>query len=67
MDAYDTDVRPLLADLRRDMGLDPEPMAAYARSGHAAKIAADRVGGSKGTALKNQPSGGASIMPSACR
>jgi L-rhamnose isomerase/sugar isomerase len=45
MDAYNTDVRPLLRDLREDMGLDPDPMAAYARSGYAEKIRADRVGG----------------------
>jgi len=45
MDAYNTDVRPLLADLRTDMGLDPDPVAAYARSGYAEKIAAERVGG----------------------
>jgi L-rhamnose isomerase/sugar isomerase len=45
MDAYNTDVRPLLAELREEMGLNPDPMAAYAASGYAAKIAADRVGG----------------------
>jgi L-rhamnose isomerase / sugar isomerase len=45
MDAYNTDVRPLLADLRREMGLDPDPIAAYHRSGYAEKIIADRVGG----------------------
>jgi L-rhamnose isomerase / sugar isomerase len=45
MDAYNTDVRPLLAELREDMGLDPDPMAAYLRSGYADKIIADRVGG----------------------
>ncbi|MBN9620467.1 MAG: L-rhamnose isomerase, partial [Actinobacteria bacterium] len=45
MDAYDTDVRPLLADLRSEQGLDPDPMAAYARSGYAERIAAERVGG----------------------
>ena len=33
MDAYDTDVRPLLADLRVQQGLDPDPMAAYAAVG----------------------------------
>lgn len=44
-DAYDTDVRPLLADLRASRGLDPDPLAAYARSGHAERIAAERVGG----------------------
>jgi L-rhamnose isomerase/sugar isomerase len=45
MDAYNTDVRPLLAELRAEQGLDPDPMAAYARSGYAAKIVAERVGG----------------------
>ena len=45
MDAYNTDVRPLLAGLREDMGLDPDPVAAYHRSGYAEKIVADRVGG----------------------
>ena len=45
MDAYNTDVRPLLAQLREDMGLDPDPIAAYQRSGYAEKIVADRVGG----------------------
>jgi L-rhamnose isomerase/sugar isomerase len=47
MDAYNTDVRPLLAQLRIDMGLDPDPMAAYARSGYAERIAAQRVGGAQ--------------------
>ncbi|GLI01364.1 L-rhamnose isomerase [Phytohabitans aurantiacus] len=45
MDAYNTDVRPLLAEVRAEMGLDPNPMAAYARSGYADKIVAERVGG----------------------
>ncbi len=45
MDAYNTDVRPLLADLRAEQGLDPDPMAAYARSGYAEKIVAERIGG----------------------
>ena len=45
MDAYNTDVRPLLADVRTELGLDPDPMAAYARSGYAERIAAERVGG----------------------
>ena len=30
MDAYNTDVRPLLAELREEMDLDPDPLAAYA-------------------------------------
>jgi L-rhamnose isomerase/sugar isomerase len=45
MDAYNTDVRPLLAELREAAGLDPDPMAAYARSGYAESIVAERVGG----------------------
>ncbi|MEU0565702.1 L-rhamnose isomerase [Nonomuraea sp. NPDC005983] len=47
MDAYNTDVRPLLAELRQEMGLAPDPMAAYARSGYSEKIVADRVGGAQ--------------------
>jgi L-rhamnose isomerase / sugar isomerase len=47
MDAYDTDVRPLLADLRRDLGIDPDPVAAYSRSGYGERIAKDRVGGAQ--------------------
>ncbi|HEY7048516.1 MAG TPA: L-rhamnose isomerase [Jatrophihabitantaceae bacterium] len=45
MDAYNTDVRPLLADLRTEQGLDPNPMGAYARSGYAERIVTERVGG----------------------
>jgi L-rhamnose isomerase/sugar isomerase len=45
MDAYNADVRPLLASLREELGLDPDPVAAYHRSGWAAKISAERVGG----------------------
>ncbi len=45
MDAYNTDVRPLLAELRTDMGLDPDPVRAYRRSGYGDRISADRVGG----------------------
>jgi L-rhamnose isomerase/sugar isomerase len=45
MDAYNTDVRPLLREVREELGLDPDPVAAYARSGWAQKIVAERVGG----------------------
>jgi L-rhamnose isomerase len=45
MDAYNTDVRPMLARLREDMGLDPDPVDAYRRSGYAEEIAKARVGG----------------------
>jgi L-rhamnose isomerase/sugar isomerase len=47
MDAYNTDVRPLLAELRDEQGLDPDPMAAYARSGYPERIVADRIGGTQ--------------------
>jgi L-rhamnose isomerase/sugar isomerase len=46
MDAYDTDVRPLLAELREEMGLPPDPVAAYLASGYGEKISAERTGGS---------------------
>jgi L-rhamnose isomerase/sugar isomerase len=45
MDAYNTDVRPLLGELRAEQGLDPDPKAAFARSGYLEKIAKERVGG----------------------
>ena len=45
MDAYNTDVRPLLREVREEMGLDPEPFKAYRACGWAEKIVAERVGG----------------------
>jgi len=45
MDAYSTDVRPLLAAVREEAGLEPDPVAAYLRSGYAEKIVAERTGG----------------------
>ncbi|WP_413760095.1 L-rhamnose isomerase [Streptomyces sp. MMBL 11-3] len=45
MDAYNTDVRPVVAEVREELGLDADPIAAYHRSGWAQKIAAERVGG----------------------
>ncbi|MDQ0375735.1 L-rhamnose isomerase [Cellulomonas humilata] len=47
MDAFNTDVRPLLADLRESQGLDPDPIGAYKASGYAEKIVAERVGGNQ--------------------
>lgn len=47
MDAFNTDVRPMLATLRESMGLDPDPMSAYERSGYAVRIAEERVGGAQ--------------------
>ncbi|WP_395106805.1 L-rhamnose isomerase [Actinomadura sp. SCN-SB] len=45
MDAYNTDVRPLLAEVREDMGLDPDPIAAYKASGYYEKVVAERKDG----------------------
>ncbi|WP_326710080.1 L-rhamnose isomerase [Streptomyces sp. NBC_01474] len=45
MDAYNTDVRPLLRELREEQGLNPNPVAAYAASGWQERIVAERVGG----------------------
>lgn len=45
MDAFQTDVRPQLAAWRAQRGLPADPMAAYAASGYAERIAAERVGG----------------------
>lgn len=51
LEAYRTDVRPLLAAVREEMGLAPDPLAAYRASGYYAKICAERKtaeGGSYG-------------------
>ena len=45
MDAYNTDVRPLLAEVRQDMGLDPDPIGAYLRSGYQQRIESERLSG----------------------
>jgi L-rhamnose isomerase/sugar isomerase len=45
MDAYNTDVRPLLAELRADMGLDPDPVGAYRRSGYFERVREERRDG----------------------
>ena len=47
MDAYDTDVRGMLADRRETLGLPRDPLRAFASSGYAAKVAAERVGGTQ--------------------
>jgi L-rhamnose isomerase/sugar isomerase len=47
MNAYNTDVRDLLGELRSEQGLAPEPKSAYAKSGYAEKIAAERVSGAQ--------------------
>jgi L-rhamnose isomerase/sugar isomerase len=46
LDAYQTDVRPLTASVRRDLGGALDPIAAFRASGYAARVASERVGGS---------------------
>src|SRR5262249_20944929 len=41
-DAFRTDVRPLLAELRCDMGLPADPIAAHRSSGYQEKVARER-------------------------
>jgi L-rhamnose isomerase/sugar isomerase len=45
VDAFSSDVRPLLAELRQEMGLGPDPLSAYASSGYAERARAERAGG----------------------
>ncbi|GAB3473286.1 L-rhamnose isomerase [Nocardiopsis coralliicola] len=45
MDAFQTDVRPWLADWRARRGLPADPMGAYRASGYQEAIEAERVGG----------------------
>jgi L-rhamnose isomerase/sugar isomerase len=40
--AYRTDVRPLLEKVREEMGVPPDPLAAYRASGYEQKIRAER-------------------------
>jgi len=45
MDAFNTDVRPLLAELREEMGLHPDPIAAYRASGYYESVVEARKDG----------------------
>ena len=45
MDAFNTDVRPLLAELREAQGLPTDPYATFLASGYPEKVRAERVGG----------------------
>jgi L-rhamnose isomerase/sugar isomerase len=48
-DAYETDVRPLLAQVRIEMGLHPDPIEAYHASDYPAQVARER-GSAQGSA-----------------
>jgi L-rhamnose isomerase / sugar isomerase len=41
-DAFETDVRPLLARARVEMGLEPDPIIAFRNSGYAQRVAQER-------------------------
>ena len=47
--AYETDVRPLLAEVRTRQGRDPDPIAAFQASGYAGRVARERVAGALGS------------------
>ena len=42
VEAYETDVRPLLAQVRVEMGLEPDPIAAFEASGYGEKVVRER-------------------------
>jgi L-rhamnose isomerase/sugar isomerase len=42
MAALETDVRPLVARLRESVGVDPDPVEAFRRGGHAERLARER-------------------------
>ena len=42
LEAYETDVRPLLARLRESVGVEADPVAAFRAGGHAERLAAQR-------------------------
>ena len=46
VDAFSTDVRPLLAEWREARGIPSDPVRAYRESGYAEQITSERVGGS---------------------
>ncbi len=42
VEAFETDVRPLLAELRAEQGVEADPVAAFRAQGHVARLAAER-------------------------
>jgi L-rhamnose isomerase/sugar isomerase len=47
MDAYNTDVRPIVAEARAAIGLDPDPLGAYQRSGYYESVCSERADGAQ--------------------
>ena len=50
VEAYETDVRPLLAKIREEKGIHPDPIAAHRSSDYPKKIAEDRGIAASGSA-----------------
>jgi L-rhamnose isomerase/sugar isomerase len=42
MEAFETDVRPILAELRRGLGVEDDPVEAYRRGGYGERLARER-------------------------
>jgi L-rhamnose isomerase/sugar isomerase len=42
LEAFETDVRPLLAGLRREVGVDEDPVAAFRSGGYGEALARER-------------------------
>jgi L-rhamnose isomerase/sugar isomerase len=42
MEAFETDVRPLISRLRADVGVPSDPVAAFRAGGHAERLAGER-------------------------
>jgi L-rhamnose isomerase / sugar isomerase len=42
LEAFETDVRPLLGRLRAELGVDPDPVEGFRAGGHAARLAEER-------------------------
>jgi L-rhamnose isomerase / sugar isomerase len=42
LEAFEADVRPILAELRGELGVEADPVAAFRAQGHTARVAAER-------------------------
>jgi len=42
LEAFETDVRPLVGRLRAEIGVEPDPVEAFRRGGHAERLARER-------------------------
>ena len=54
LDAFETDVRPLLARLRQEVGVDEDPVAAFRNSGYGEELARERGTASVESAYEQQ-------------